>query len=359
MTKLTPIATVPSMDDGAPITEIRGLIKQVWPIDSRKSGDGRPYKTQAFIVADAVTGATVLVRTFNQKEITADLVGSMISITAANDGGGVSKASFVKTTGDRAGQTEHSVKVSGQASITIKDSSAQQAASPSSGNARTQGQQRHTSNPLKDAGDLLLECLHEASRIVIECPFELEGGAREIATTLFIELRKSGVNASMIPNRRAQEKPPQQAQKEDVTETPEPENEPNRVEPRGPLGDNGPEKPKPAPKMTPAALAAAAVSRSGTEQMDATVADSSDAVVAKAVDFLMKDVVESGIGSLAQVDAAFAAVQKRRGALANRVILRNYDAFLDEVRSLAPAPVTAEEAQIIEDEPEIEVEIDL
>lgn len=358
MSKITAIGNIPNMADGETILEIRGIIKQVWP--RKKDDQGRLYTSQAFIISDGATGATTLVRAYHQPDITPDQVGQIIQITPRQDGGGLTKESFKRTTGDKAGQTDHSVKADRGAVIRLRKAGEATQSAPASGNARAEDQQsrqRQTSNPLKDAGDLLLECLHEASRIVIECPFELEGGAREIATTLFIELRKSGVKASMLPNRREQTGPAKENATSEAMHAPEPELKPE-------LDDSTKPEP-PAPQvLTPAALAAKAMAMPGSAEIARSLSVATTASIEKAADLLFVELIDRGDATPQQLDVAFDAWRKLQDKASdsidpNTAMLASLDVFMDVLkRHAAPAETPKDEVALIEDDdimPEIDV----
>ena len=356
MSKITAIGIIPSMQDGTPILELRGIIKQVWP-QEEKDGQRGKYKSQAFIASDGATGATTLVRMFDCPEIKPDQVGDMFRLTPRQDGSGVTKTSFKRTTGEKAGQIDHSIKVDKGASIIFKKvgEAHEQASVPDSGKAQQPAQQtrqRQASDPLTDAGNLMIECLHEASRVMIESPFDIEGGARELATTLFIEMRRSGINISMLPSRRGERMAPApEATQESPATQPEP---PAETEEQKQAIQAAPQP----NRLTAAGLAAKAMSMPGSPELMRSLSVATPDDIVKAADFIMKDMVASGEATPDQLDAAFIEFKKtNNGADPNVTMVGNFKAFSDIVVKHA-APPPAEEVGIIEEEDEIISEID-
>ncbi len=317
------------MKDDTVIHLLRGTIKQVWQRDSKTNDKGKPYTSQAFLITDPATQATTMVRTFDQFEITPQMVGSTITLSPSDKGAGLTKTSFVRTSGERAGQRDHSVKVNGMAVISVEGFDAPPANAPVA----------RSGSPLTELGNLYLDCLHEAHRIIMQSPFDIPE-PREVATTLFIECNKRNIKAA--PRSHAP-KPKSVA----VTDTtiPEPQKtEPVKQDAKAPAQSTPPSAAK---------LAAQAVTRSGLPQMTEALNDAPESVVCEAVDLLMKDMVDSGEIKMAQLDAAFAKWRNLHPKNANHAMLANYNAFRDVVLAESQ-PVEADDAlPIIQDDDEI------
>jgi hypothetical protein len=335
MQSLVAIGSIPSMKDDSVIHLLRGTVKQVWPKENKVSNAGKSYTSQAFLVADPTTQAVTMVRMFDQVEITPQMVGSTVSLTPSEKGTGLTKTSFVRTSGDRAGQRDHSVKANGLAVVTVEGFNTSPLNAPVTGSG----------SALAELGDLYLDCLHEANRIVMQAPFPIME-PREVATTLFIECNRKGIKAAPKPvTSRTQPAP--------VTDSPppaQPKTEPVKPEAK-PVTDTAP--------PSAAKLAAQAVTRSGLPQMVDALKDVSEELVCEAVDLLMKDMIDSGEFKVTQLDAAFAKWQKLHPKNANHAMLANYNAFRDVVLAESPPAVTDEPPFVIEDEADEIIEADV
>jgi hypothetical protein len=325
------------MKDDSVIHLLRGTIKQVWPRESKVSTKGSQYTSQAFLITDPATQAITMVRVFDQFEITPQMVGSAITLLPSENGAGLTKTSFVRSSGERAGQRDHSVKANGMATITVEGFDAPQAKAPSAVSV----------SPLTELGNLYLDCLHEASRIIMQSPFDIPE-PREVATTLFIECNRRGIKASRKPVA-------QSVQSAAVTDSPN--HQPPKTEPvkqdAGSLAQS-------VPPPSASKLAAQAVTRSGLPQMAEALNKTPESVVCEAVDLLMKDMIDSGEVKIAQLDAAFTKWQKLHPKNANHAMLANYNSFRDAVLAESEPVAADESVSIIEDEDEIlEADVDV
>jgi len=299
--KATPISTIASLPDKAPIFEIQGTVKQVWAREEKESKDGKPYRTQALLLTDP-TGSQVLVRMFNKPEAKPEHVGRTLLLTADGSGGGIEKNQYV----DKQGETKHSVTV-GRSAIVRYLSNETQPPVPAGGNQQQAAptQQRASGPSIKGMVALYAACW-DAVAAEAKLP---EADRREIATCIFIEANRKGITLQA----------PQQPK---------------------------PVAPPPAPEIKAGDLAAYVMGQ--TAELQPALASCSAETIDKAFDLLDGD-LKLRISAQA-LDAAFESLtQGIKPQQRSAHILRNWPRYVSEAEAWNE-PVAEKEVGMAEDE---------